>query len=57
MTYEEAIDYVLSKDINDLTLKKALNYLKFVNEVNMYRRTKKLTTNEMRKLNEILESK
>lgn len=57
MTYEEAIDYVLSKDINDLTLKKALNYLKFVNEVNMYRRTKKLTTNEIRKLNEILESK
>lgn len=57
MTYDEAIDYVLSKDINDLTLKKALNYLKFVNEVNMYRRTKKLTTNEIRKLNEILESK
>lgn len=57
MTYEEAIDYIYSLDIDDKTFKKAMDYIAFLEDVDKYNRGRKLTPNEERRLREIVESK
>lgn len=57
MTYEEAIDYIYSLDIDDITFKKAMDYIAFLEDVSKYNRGRKLTPNEERRLKEIVESK
>lgn len=57
MTFKEAIDYIYSQDIDDITFKKAMNYIAFLEDVNKYKRERKLTPNEERRLKEIVESK
>ena len=55
MTYSQAIDYILEQELDEQIINKALNYIKFLKTVNEFKI--KLTTNEERRLKEILESK
>lgn len=55
MTYDEAIKYLFSLNLDDKILEKALNYIDFVAEINPYKR--KLTDNEEKRLKQIIESK